>query len=225
MRSYAHWILTGLLAVGLLTGCGGDSDNNPKGSNDQGAELSRLQLTVPSALQDNDNPGALTATSFISSFNAMIEGFRGFLTPPSGSMKEGGPRLATDDVWTWTEGNMTWVLSYQETGSNHQWSLTVNGETLMDAYELKDGSYGYLNMYDLDANERIFRWQWQTGPGNAVSYLMESVGIKLTVDINGDGSGSMDYYVDGVLDFECSWTATGSGSWYDYSSEEGGSWG
>ncbi|MBD3331312.1 hypothetical protein GF356_00560 [candidate division GN15 bacterium] len=223
MRSFSRYLLAGLLMLGLMTGCGGDDDGGSTGSNPQGSELSQLQLTMPTALSGNNDPGAQVAAGFITQFNALAESFRGYFTPPSGAIKESVPTLASDDIWTWTQGSQTWVLTYQESASNRQWTLKVNNETLMEAYELTDGSYGYFNIYDLSADELIFHWEWQTGPANSISYLMESDYMKLTVDVNGNGSGTINYYESNTLAFECNWTTSG-GSWTDYRTNDGGNW-
>lgn len=218
-------ILAGILAVGLMTGCGGDDDNGSVGTSPQGQEPSQLQVAVPTALQGNNDPGAQMAVAFINQFNGLAEGFRGYFTPPTRATKDSGPRLASDDVWSWTQGSQTWVLTYQETSSNRQWTLKVNNVTLMEAYELKDGSYGYFFIYDLEDSSEIFRWEWETGPGNSIEWVMESGTARVTISVSGDGSGSINYYDGAQLSFECSWTSAGSGSWYDYSENQGGSWG
>ncbi len=218
-----------LLFIFLLS-CSNDEDNNlVTPETKEPAKLALKEVQVPEHLTQVQDPHAQMAVAVIQ----MANGFRNyatFFTPPSGAThvpKANGIK----DEWTWQEGDLTIRLVYNEGEDQISWQVyltgTFEGYTVTnwlgaEAQQSKDGSTGHLIIYDPSTTNIAAEWDWNVESDGTYSFVF--VGYessqKIDITVNPDNSGTIQIYNSlqnqFVLQYKISWTASGSGQWWQY---------
>ena len=234
-------LFTTIFSLIIATGCKKDDDVDPN-NNFTAYEIQTVQ--IPDAMAQSNDPGAQTAKQFMGILNGM-SGLGGMMTPPlkslpATSFKDGGTELYT---WEINDGNThcTITLTFIETADSYSWAITINGTlsginlnnfTYIQAYEKKDGSSGYMTLYDAEGSGVLMIQTWQELTNDAFECTLElPQSLLITVVSNADGSGTIEVkdWVNGqyVLDYRAEWDASGHGQWWEYFDgiiDEQGSW-
>jgi len=153
--------------------------------------------------------------------------------------------------WTWSYGGEMWTFywTYNEDGSREYWTMEIQfGDgpryDYILAWENKDGSGGqvvysfnWVQIYDQDYIDYedlhwTYIWSLDTSGNYHFEWTYDSDNMevdyymKSSIDVNADGSGTLDYYLNDALFYQMEWDASGNGSWIYYlgSYTESGSW-
>ncbi len=214
----------------FLTFCSNDEDDNPVApETKEPAKLEIKEIQLPEHMTQVQDSYAQLAVAFVQ----MANGFRNYATffnPPSGAThipKSSG----VQDEWTWQEGTLTIRLVYDENDEMVYWKIyltgtfegyTVNNWLGAEAEQTKDGNSGHLKIYEPPTNNLIAEWNWNVGSDGSYSFVFLGYenSQKIEVTVNADNSGILQIYnsVGGqfVLQYKITWTATGSGQWWEY---------
>lgn len=190
------------------------------------------EVPVSEALMNNTDPNASTAYSQATYLRTLVSAYTGYLAVPVDADYYAGKVLGS---WRWSYSGYSGEYILEENGSRYEFSYiwTSQGTPFYSftGWEETDGSEGYINL-ELDASDGIaIDWQQLSNGGYTISMdIYEGASILNTYNgvYNGDGSGSIEYYEDGVIAYRASWNANGSGSYTYYDStgsvDETGSW-
>ncbi|MEA3297247.1 MAG: hypothetical protein U9R56_05225 [candidate division Zixibacteria bacterium] len=228
-------LLVAMLMVTLAMGCSSDDEeSNINGSGDNQTTLPTQPAAAESiddapidALVGSGNTYCAMAATYIS----MAKGYSSFFTPPSGAAKEYPASFAADTTitYTWSDGSITIVMTFEETSTNYYWSVVFNGtdgEEVYDnfifaeAQQNKTGTDGWMKAYDL-SDGLIFDWVWTedaTGKFTMTISGYESGVITTEVEIvlNADGSGYIEFTENDILKLRVTWNATATSGTYYY---------
>ena len=234
-------LFTTIFSLVIVSSCKKDDDVDPN-NNFTGYEIKTVQ--IPDAMAQSNDEGAQTAKQFLSLANGM-SGFGGMMTPPSKStpvtnFKDGGTEIYT---WEINDGDThcTITMRFIETTTTYSWAVTIDGTlsginlnnfTYIQAYQEKDGSSGYMTLYDPKGSGILMTQTWQELANGAFECTLElPQDLLLTVVSNEDGSGTIEVkeWLNGqyVLEFRAEWDASGHGQWWEYIDgiiDEQGSW-
>lgn len=230
-------LLLGALLAIFAFGCSSDDDKTPTGSDDpviiNPTSIEELNNAPVTALMGSGNEYAASAAGYIS----MAEGYSGWFTPPSSSIREEAmPRYAAGDstTYTWTMEDFTVTMSWVERATVYYWVVIIDGTDgevvfdnfkMLEAEALKDGSSGWMKLFlDPDAPQQVFMsWTWTSITDgdftmNLTVYNDDgSVIIEAIIVIHNDGSGYVEFRNEGVLFWRVTWVADGmSGTWEYY---------
>ena len=223
-------LFTTIFSLVIVSSCKKDDDVDP---NNDFTAYEIKTVTVPDAMAQSNDEGAQTAKQFLSLANGM-SGYGGMMTPPSKStpvtnFKDGGVEVYT---WEINDGDThcTITMRFIETTTTYSWAVIIEGMlgginlnnfTYIQAYQEKDGSSGYMTLYDPAGSGVLMTQTWQELANGAFEYTLElPQSLLITVVSNEDGSGSVEVkdWVNGqyVLDFRAEWDASGHGHWWEY---------
>jgi hypothetical protein len=169
----------------------------------------------------------------------MFEGFTSF----AGSMYGISLNYSGDGTWSdsWTGEGYTHTISVEQKSNGlYEWDLTIDGSyegINYDNYLLYTGtvsgdcSSGDWTFFDWEGNSTVdYSYYWSTDDEGVVTATVDYPIDNSTIEISEDenGSGSIQYYQDGILRFTSTWTAT-NGSFISYDEDgaeiDSGSWG
>jgi len=221
----SKWIklLAVILVLAVAAGC---SKKSTGPSKDEMPEFNGPNVQVPAALTANaGDPQVDYAIQLAEAFGQM-GGFSDWMEPPTRPVG----KTMGDDVWeeTWTdEDGVSITLRVQETSTQITWQLILSGDlgdglivnnfTILSAMEKKDGSEGYLKIYDPESGEEFFVWAWTSdSTGLNVTFNFAGDFWEIKGRYNNDGSGWLEEYWEGALTFKIVWTAAGTGEWWTY---------
>lgn len=219
-----------LIFLTILSGCSKNDESNPVApKTKEPAKLQLKEITVPTHLTQVQDQHAQMVSSYIQMANGLTN-YAAFFTPPSGA-KHLPKGYSTEDEWTWTEDNLTVTLVYNEGESNISWKVILTGLyegftatnwTSMEAEQSKDGNSGHLTIYEPVTTTVAVDWEWNNNSNGNASFIFtdfESF-MKMQIDVNSDNSGMLQVFQSSdnqfILQYKISWTATGSGEWWEY---------
>jgi len=201
-----------------FTGCNKDTEEiNPE----RMKLIDRMEnLDVPEPIKNSSNPNAQQVVEYVNSVKS-VSGFFSWFDVPEDARREN--TKATSEVYTWSyEGTTVWE-TLTETAMAYKWLIEVNEgagrKKLAEAEEMKDGSEGWMKIYDYQNDEALIMTYYWTfdAAGNCVMTLEFTDGtLKYESKINVDESGEVRYWMDEVLFYYFQWNTDGSGSYSMY---------
>ncbi|SNS83023.1 hypothetical protein SAMN05421640_1420 [Ekhidna lutea] len=198
------------------------------------------QEIINNLLGSNDNNG-ITIGSHLSTANAMTAYLGFFQSQPNAAQSNtpigscGGDAL----VYTYTSSveGQTISIAYQicETSDKYIFQLFIseNGSDFnefMYAEETKgERRQGFMEIYAADISDAgtgstpFIKYTWEESTDGTFEFIVtdNSGEFQLTINVNSDQSGSLDYVVSGNLSYEATWNATGTAGTYIYYDSEG----
>ena len=234
--------LAGLFVLALIAG-GCQEEDEPPQFEELSFNKQEVLDKLPDGLKNSNDQYAQSCLSYIESALDMSS-FMGNLVPPGDAQKNMKKSTMNGDTWTWTwsfEGeSFTFYWTYDEDSNKRYWSMDIQygggpRYDYIDAWEMKDGSqgeviynYNWVCLYSGESQEEctdlFWRYTWSTDESGtchfdwyydaadpACDYFLHS-GIQ----VNPDGSGSIDYYSMDMLLYHMEWDAQGNGSWEYY---------
>ncbi len=229
----------------LFTAC--SSDDNQQ---EEGVELSEIvmldfqeklsQMDTPSSLKNSSDPYALQASSQFLLVKGFAKSFSELFTVPTdaisnkssikksssnSSKNKGGSNGSQTYTWSIDGTTITYTIADTPDRYTFKYTIAFNGSlyTFMSGYELKDGSYAELKMFDTN-NTTIFSMKWWVQSEYA-KFEMNTVDSKFLVESNiSDNSGNIKLYDQTSLIQEYNWNTDGSGWFKDYLTNETFTW-
>lgn len=211
----------------VFTGCKKDDEGDPS----EAPEFKTRTIEVPPTMQNSDDIGAQQATAYIGLANGYAN-MGAMMTPPGKSTLVTNLKDGTPWTYTWevsdAAGTFSVTLTVREDSQMYIWEFKITGNidginvndfVYMRGTEYKDGSQGSLEMWDLENGDLLFSWSWTDSDGVFTLELLFPDSFKMLMTVYPDGSGTMDYYTwinQWVLEFRVSWTAAGTGEWWQY---------
>ncbi|QSE96572.1 hypothetical protein [Fulvivirga lutea] len=233
----------------VLAGCNDDDDSTPSQSLEN-AELSfsasDTPIELPAAMLASDDPNAQLAVGYVQQINGLSTQLSLFEVPAGATKsttpigKKGAENGRTEEdylVYTFTDGDYSVAYQISETTTHYVfelfWKFTPESDyvKIVKAQESKLIREGFLEYYTGQAeSEFVFRYEWFEDPDGVLYFdlLTSDDEFRINAIINPNNSGTIDYYINGVIFYEISWNADGSGSWRSYDFEgnlsETGEW-
>ena len=223
------YLLALTFMLSFFVSCSDDESSNPTkaGNEDNPPTVNVEPVAVPQKMQaaaNNGNPGATQAMAYIQLANT-LPNYAQLLTPPEGAKLSS--TSAVNGEWTWTEGNASVTLVTNETVTEYEWTVTIDGtyggktynnQIVIEASQLKDGSSGEILFYDPDSGSPVLTFNWENL--SEVYHL----NIKSAEEY---GNSNVDLYVytdsSGYIDistpsnsWHVEWASDGTGSWIAY---------
>ncbi|MBS1680104.1 MAG: hypothetical protein JST48_00180 [Bacteroidetes bacterium] len=207
-------------------------------------QVTTTPITAPAALTSSSDVHAQEVSAYISSANALSTWVNYFKVPASGASKSSATikasngrvsaTQATSDTYTWTDTQTGNSVAYQITdnGTSYTWEyfLKISGANwlkVVDANEMKDGSIGYLRVFDANGSDPSVitgRYDWTKTSALYTFKLTTSTDyFNLTYNLT-TKAGTIDYYEDSVEDAKLTWDNTGHGTWQTFDPAASGSW-
>ena len=229
-------LFTAIFSFVIFNGC--KKDDTPDPDDNNAKELKTTTITVPDAMAQSSDPGAQTASGYISMANGMAA-MTSMLTPPKSTpvfhLKGGND----PEIYQWTvnddnNNNYNVTLTITETSDLYKWEMKIDGT--MDGHEFnnfifikaeqyKDGHDNSLTVYDPDKPLTIsFVMNWHTE--NDTYYITFEVPEEIRVEIvvNSDNSGSIDAkeWANEEYDqtYSATWDSSGHGEYWEYDNGE-----
>lgn len=227
-----------IFAVSLFS-C--SSDNNPTEPKDQTLKTKAPTLKsieLPEHMAQSGDAHAQMAAGWIAMANSFSV-YSGLFVPPEGAKSL--PGVIGEDKYTWTVGTLAITLVYSTDEEYSRWKIIYNGTdpngtafinwVFMEAEQTADGNSGSLFIYQDNSTDLAGKWTWNNSADGSYDFTFldySDSGEKLDIHTNSDKSGEMNLYenVDGqfVLRYKITWNSDGSGAWWDYESNENGTW-
>ncbi len=242
-----------LFVLSLFITCSKDKDDDPKEElqvfefNDQ-----EVLDKLPDGLKSSDNEQAQSVMDFIESALDWAE-FESALEPPEDAIKvtEKSTRSTGTYKWTWNDGvrAMTMYWAYSEDAAKRYWKLQIQfGDgpkySYIDVWETLDGKQGevkynfqWVCAYDEEITGCedlfwVYTWNEDAQGNYTFNWYMESSDDqytyyqKIEINLNADGSGTLNYYLLDGLVYHYEWDTLGNGSWVHHlgGTEYSGTW-
>lgn len=216
----------------LVFGASCNKDESPEPEEQTVKQFNTKSVSAPDAMKQSNEPGAMQSAQYISMMNSMA-GYGAMMVPPDKSgtvnLKDGGTDIYT---WDYEDGlnNYSATLKITETITYIKWEMIINGVldnhqlnnfTYLTAEEFKDGSGSTFTMYDFYApGSVVMTIKWHES-GTTTYFTFEIPGeIRITMEVQSDGSGSLDVndWKNGqyMLSFRAVWDASGHGECWEY---------
>jgi hypothetical protein len=220
------------LVLGVFSGCKKNTDNSPS-QQYQAPSIATNQVIVqvPSKLSSSTDANAQTAAVYMEVANA-FSAYSAYFTVPGNAIQS--TTKSSDIVYTWTYGEVTVKLTYNDDGTNKTWIWYINNSKYMDCQESDQGKSGSFNVYDyINGGVAILVYNWNKDASNIYETLKivdsDTYYFKITASLD-NKSGQFDVY-DGSGDagtnfIEVIWNINGSGNWWviEDGTKYSGSW-
>ncbi|UII19352.1 hypothetical protein [Fulvivirga ligni] len=244
MKSIKYLAYSFALVVALAS-CSKDDEVKPENDLEQ-AELSfsaeNPPIEIPTALQNSDNEYAVQISGWLSAINVNLaeqvknipEGAEVSTTPIT-AKSTGGRIAATAEnvlVYTWSYGGQgqSITIAYQVSESDDKYKFDIfydfDGEGYIHyvhAEEYKNRKEGFID-YLFGGDTYVLRYQWKQDADGTFYFdflAEEFMGYRVSVVVNPDQSGTIEYFIEGELNVKATWNSTGtSGSWIYYEDGE-----
>jgi hypothetical protein len=221
-----------LLVLIMVPGCKKSSDTNPS-LQYQSPSIATDQgiIQIPSKLSSSTDVNAQVVVGYMDVANAFSSYSSLFSVPGSATQSTAS---SSGLVYSWTYGNESVKLTYNDDGTNRTWTWYVNNSKYMDCKEADNSKSGSFNVYDYEnGGSAILVYNWNKDSSNIYETLKiadsETYFFKITASLD-NKSGLFDVY-DGSSDTalntaEVKWNSDGSGNWWiiEDSTKYSGSW-
>jgi hypothetical protein len=229
-----------LFVIGLLLpGCNKDEQEAPPEFQELSFDGEEVMAMLPEGLKNSSDVQAQSCVSFIASAVDMSS-FIGQMEVPPDARRSAKKSSSGDDTWQWSWNymgmSMTMYWSFDEDNSKRSWSMDIQYNDgpvydYIDAWERKDGTGGEV-VYNFnwtyavseeEAEYEVLNWNYIWNKNSAGDYTLgwywksdsqeyENL-VSYDIQIKADGSGSLDYYTEGMRFYEMIWDALGNGTW------------
>jgi len=239
MRTNKFFMMLAFIGLSLtliISGCkkDDDKDNTPEPVSKKPAIESKAEMIqVPEAMQQSTDPKAQEATLMVETMASLASYFV-YFDPPANATQIG--TKSTNESWKWTDGEYYYYYTYQQTSTKYTWEIKLgtDGETYYDfllAEEALDGKSGNIRIYydafyyeGISTEDWYFDYSWEFDNSNNLTvdmyyYLGEEGYLRYYGKFMNNGSGELSYYIGQTMFYKMTWTATGSGQWYEYDLE------
>jgi hypothetical protein len=235
--------LTGLsLMAFLAVGCNKE-ENPPLPSQQLSFDAEEVLAKVPAGLKNSQDEYAQDCYDFIESAVDM-SGFISNMEVPDGATKTSKKSAMGGDTWKWTWNyggeSFTFYWTYDEDNSKRYWTMEIQFGSgprydYIEAWETKDGrqgevkyNWGWAALYSGEPVEDYeflywrYTWTLDSSGKYHIQFRWDSDDPEYDyfayydVVINGDGSGTIDYYYIDQLFYHMEWDIAGNGSWVYY---------
>lgn len=236
-KLYSLLLMFGVIAL-VMTGCkkeDPDPISIPAATPKPSLAKKEQVVTVPTKLQTSSDSNAQTAVGYLNMMNSMTSYSSNF-TIPSNAVRSTNKN--SSETWTWSYGygqyTYDFVYTFTTTSTQYIWDikLGINGATpvqYMHAEENLNGTVGNMSIYysafnnyaGYDLSGYYWYYSWNVDANGYGTIYMEAHDgtndvIKYAATINPDGSGEVSYYINNIIRYKLTWTASGTGSWYFY---------
>ena len=211
-----------------------------------------VMALLPEGLINSTDPNAQSTISLIESALSWTS-FQDQLIPPQEAtlveLKSASTSSEVTYTWKWKytyQYTMTMYWTYKEDDQKEYWEILIQYNDgpkykYLEAWQSKTGVQGQL-IYNFAwicafddtevCDELNWTYNWNMDASGNYHFSFTYAGteladyLKYDVDINADGSGTIDYYSLGILYYHAEWDAIGNGSYIYYSgaSEISGTW-
>lgn len=242
-----------LLMAVVISGCKKEEDPPPE-SQQLSFDAEEVLALIPEGLKNSDDPNAESCVDWIETAVDM-SGFIDQMEVPDDAQRTSLKSAMGGDTWQWTWAyggeSYTFYWSYEEKNSKRYWTMDIQYGSgprynYIDAWETMDGkegeviyNYGWFviaggeQLEDGDFVYWKYTWKQNASGGYELTYLWDSddpeydIMTQYDVNINADGSGSIEQYYMDQLFYMMQWDVLGNGSWSMYSDGQvfaSGSW-
>jgi len=199
-----------------------------------------IDQEVINALSSSTDPNALQISSNLTAANAMTA-WLSLFQQPSGAQSSNVPIGTCGGdaiVYTYTgdTGSESFTVAYQicETSSAYIFQIFLSDgssapQEFIYAQQSKSGFEGYMEVYGAAigisdiSTDVVIRYDWMENSDGSFTYTVSdtNIGFLISIDINSDNSGEVEYVIDGDLYYEATWNASGTAGTYTYYNTDG----
>lgn len=233
MKKIKYYFIYLLGIAALFSAC--SSDDGPEPSARPGNQVGLFAddarpITVPKAMQESEDPHALTANLYLS-LSVGFSSYAQYFEVPEGATKRNQPitaanaRMAANDytVWEWGTEDFGVAYQYSEQGNQQVFEIFIRegGKGYLKWYEVtqsKDGKKGTLKFFESLGIALQWNWEIKADESYHLNYITES--FKYEIISNKDLSGSIKFFEDNILTQEMGWDKIGNGWWKQYDAGE-----
>lgn len=187
------------------------------------------KLDVPEAMRNSSNSNAQTAVGYVDMVKGVASYFSWFDVPED-AVNEKSATISGDEVYFWTYmGTSVWE-TYTETSSGYVWQIDIDSGTgkgrqkYMYSEETKDGSYGILEIYDIEGESGnyvfMYEWTFDSKDNATLTWKDYEESFVYEVKSNANLSGSAQWWAEKALIYNFVWNTDGSGS-YEFYGDDG----
>jgi len=139
-------------------------------------------VSVPTAMEQSENPMAQMAVGFVAMANA-FSSYGAYLTPPGGKAAADGDGPPWE--YTWSEGGLTITMTITEVGTEYHWDIVLDGTDgtytytdwlVIHAEQAQDGSSGLMIVYEPVTTNILAQWSWSTDLSGVYTFEMINLG-------------------------------------------------
>jgi hypothetical protein len=238
-RNFLQGMTFLLVLTLLLSGCKKD-DVPPDDFKQLSFDAEEVMDLLPDGLKNSNDENAQACVSYVESALDMA-GFIDDMEVPDNATRSLSKSTNGGDTWQWSWNyggeSFTFYWSYDESGGKRYWTMDIsynNGPryNYIDAWESEDGNqgevvynFGWAVIYsgeDVDETEFLYwKYTWNKDASGAyhLKYYWDGDSdeyeylVQYDVVVNADGSGSVDYYMEGEVFYHMEWDVVGNGSW------------
>lgn len=232
---HSPWFIL-IAAIVLLAGC--SKKDSPTSSNGSSVAPTVTPVTFAGPSTTSNDVHAYEAQSLALSANAYSSYFSIFAS-------QQGTQNGNTWTWTWSYYGASVTFTGTQSANGYSWKWVYNGYdsssqmtytnwVFLQGTTSADGKTGTWTIYQDNSTNIAATYSWSVDAnGNKTGTLVyfQDDGVtqegKIVVINNADKTGEVDSYTGTTLQFKATWTATGSGQWWEYASDGSsttGSW-
>lgn len=251
MKTKTNLLKTALylfMGAALWTSCSKDDDKSPSNPENPSApfeaNIFKEKLNLPESINSSSDPKAKELSSEFDEVTAFKEYSDIMTVPPgatisnepvqTGNGKPGGNAMTTDyTVYTYSYGEMTMIYQFSVQNGYDVFELFYDYKNelgIIKFFEIRqslDGTHGTMSYFgNADGSGGGFwNWEWTLAADGTIYVTMDMFGVYVyEMVLNPDNSGHLEIYTNGNMYVKYTWTASGSGTWNNYSDGTSGSW-
>ncbi len=220
MRRFSILLLS--LSLVLLASCSND-DNTPtmpEEENNLPKQVVFNTISVPTGMLESGNAEADQALEYIRLVNQFTKLHEAVNPPKEATLTR------TDQYWSgyWGYENVMfyWEAWYDNdlykvevTADGSFYGYNFNNIKFLEVESSSDGNVGLINLYGPNGF-KLSQWDWELSEDEVytVDYYTPLGGL-ISVKVNPDLSGELEYYEGDALVFKAKWYEDGSWEWWD----------
>ncbi|MFK8060378.1 MAG: hypothetical protein AB8B78_09840 [Polaribacter sp.] len=192
-------------------------------------------LTVPSTMKNSSNTYAQQASSQFTALQSLAGSFTGFFTVPANAVAAKSNAksktvskaiVLNSKTYTWSADGVTITYTISEQSDRYTFAYTIASAEItgkvMDGYQLKDGSYAEVTLYDDNTETAKIKW---TINDDITKIEVTSDSIKYVLESNtANNSGNLKLYESSTLTASYVWSSDGSGTFTNHISGKTYTW-
>jgi hypothetical protein len=224
MQKFLAFVLIALLTASI--GC--KKDDSSTGPASTAATIPTVTFKGPSASETH----AQTANTYAQSMNSLLSASSAFSAMPASTNGNvstwtinAGSYTSTFTATKQSDGSYTWKWVLNGTVGNQ----TYNNWTYWSGTTSADGKTGSWSFYENGSTRPVEDLNYTNVNGvlTGTWLIYNTSGVvdsKMVIINNTDNSGEFDWYYDGTtLSMKVTWTASGTGHWWQYNPNSDGS--